>query len=115
MVEQKKLPEGGLEEMQQQMLRELERMMALTDAELWVEREYYHAAGVVLAIMYLFSPQGRIVGIQTMLLRQTIEIFERGFTDTGNIVILISRALPGRTATNSNTTSQKTLRQSLYF
>ena len=89
LVEQRKLPEGGLEEMQQQMLRELERMMALTDAELWVEQEYYHAAGVVLAIMYLFSPQGRIKGIQTMLLRQAIEIFERGFTDTGNIVILI--------------------------
>jgi len=70
--------------MQQQMLHELERMIALSIDELWTEAEYYNAVGVVLAIMYLFSPQGRIIGIQTMRLVQSVDIFTTGFTDTGN-------------------------------
>jgi len=96
LVAEGKLPEGGLEQMQQEMLRELERMVSLTDEELWTEVGYYSAAGVVLGVMYLFSPQGRIIGIETMHLIQTVEIFEKGFTDTGifkNILALNSSRL----------------------
>ena len=86
MIAEGRLPEGGLEELQIAVIRELDRLEALTDAQLDCESNYYRAAALVAVAMYVFCPQGRYSGIQSLRLEQVIDIFGQGFADTDELV-----------------------------
>jgi len=92
LIAQGRLPEGGLEELQKAVLRELERLEALPDSELRTAAGYYRVAGLLAVAMYVYCPQGRYSGIESLLLEQVVDIFDQGFAVTDELVAFPSKS-----------------------
>jgi hypothetical protein len=88
MIENRQLPAGGLKELQQYVLKDLQWVKSWTEALIEsTERkhtncvgkdEYYRFMQILYASLYVYSPQGRISGIESMKLRQVDEMLQNG-------------------------------------
>jgi hypothetical protein len=66
----KQLPPGGLVQLQDAVKMESDRFDAMGEAELQTEAVYYEVIGCLVAAIYVFAPNGRILALKTLKLRQ---------------------------------------------
>jgi hypothetical protein len=83
LIENRQLPAGGLKELQQCLQKDLLWVKtwatALSDDSNFVgKNEYNRFMQVLYAAMYVYSPQGRISGIESMKVKQGYEILQTG-------------------------------------
>ena len=75
----KSWPENGFADLQMCVLPHIKALLAMDPKSIRIDEESYrHFLQVLLAAIYAYSVQGRIGGVQSMLLRQARDLIENG-------------------------------------
>ena len=79
-------PEGGLRQLQEQFKPELEKLKRLLSTTPFVigAEEYRWFCGLMYVAMYIFAPQGRKGGIESITLSQYPKLRDEGYAETTN-------------------------------
>ena len=79
-------PEGGLRQLQEQFAPELEKLKRLLSTTPFVigAEEYRWFCGLMYVAMYIFAPQGRKGGVESITLSQYPKLRDEGYAETTN-------------------------------
>lgn len=75
LVKLRKMPAGGLTEVQTLLLARFHEIKALRKQQLTTEDIHYEVIGISVAALYVYAPQGRIKSIASITLEETIALF----------------------------------------